>query len=120
MNYIRTENHIWHLIKSLIHSSELKYKNGDFKGAVADKKQANRLFLSNLNIIGIEDQFYALLKDSVMGNPKYDLIQDYKVRIDAPKRAEIISRLEALAESKYEAEDYKGAIRAMRRADKYR
>ena len=50
---------------------------------------------------------------------KFDLIFDHKMKIDEIKRNEIVKMLEHKSEEKLKNHDYKGAIKALRRADKY-
>ena len=50
---------------------------------------------------------------------KFDLIFDHKLKIDEIKRNEIVKMLEQKSKEKLESLDYKGAIKAFRRAEKY-
>ena len=50
---------------------------------------------------------------------KYDLISDYKKVISNKRKEEVIKKLELLSELKYQSGDYKGSIKAIRRAEKY-
>ena len=100
-------------VKSLIESSELKYKSGDYKGSINDRRKAKKL-------IGSNDRFQLLIREfKSKYESKYDLIEDYKRRINDSKKIEIIIKLETISEYKFNSEDYKGSIRAIRRAEKY-
>ena len=105
-------------VRKLIELSELKYKNKDFKGAIDDKREARKIITSS-GIHNKEDKFIELIKNSFTGKSKYDLINDYKLRIDSIKKTEIIKNLVILSETKYNSGDYEAAIKAMRRAEKY-
>ena len=50
---------------------------------------------------------------------KFDLIFDHKLKIDEIKINEIVKMLERKSEEKLKNLDYKGAIKALRRAEKY-
>ena len=50
---------------------------------------------------------------------KFDLINDHKLRIDESKINEIVKLLEQKSDEKYNNGDFKGAIRALRRSEKY-
>ena len=76
------------------------------------------IILQNKNLIGLDSTFKDLVKQ-VKGISKYDLIQDYKLRIDDNRKFEIITELEKQSELKYRSGDYKGSIRAIRRSEKY-
>ena len=52
-------------------------------------------------------------------NSKFDLIYDHKKRIDDQKRFQIINSLEDKSKEKYSTGDFKGAIKALRRSEKY-
>ena len=120
--------------------SNSRYKNGDFKGAIEDKRKAIkiRLFeidelaeLNNIKIdyknillgtfikIELETKYNILIKAAKVQKNKYDLIADYKRVISNKKKEEVIKKLESLSESKYKIGDYKGSIKAIRRAEKY-
>tara|TARA_B100001250_G_C19556270_1_gene681302 strand:- start:44 stop:400 length:357 start_codon:yes stop_codon:yes gene_type:complete len=109
----------WALLSALVHRSELKYESGDYKGAIDDKYQAKRLIISHSHLTDLKTRFKQLIRKIRFAQSKYDLIQDYKTRLDHTKKLEIISKLEKISELKYESGDYKGSIRAMRRAEKY-
>ena len=50
---------------------------------------------------------------------KFDLIFDHKLRIDELKKNEIIKFLQQKSEEKFQKGDYKGAVKALRRSEKY-
>ena len=111
-----------HLLSSLINlvdSSESKYISGDYKGALIDKRIARKIIIDNKNIIELESRYKEIIRSKIIKPSKYDLIQDYKKRIDDIKKKDIIEILESKSESKYMSGDFKGAIIALRRAEKY-
>ena len=120
--------------------SNSRYKNGDYQGAIDDKRNARKIRLleikecyeSNVNKIDyknillgafdeidLEPKYITLIKGSRILKSKYDLIADYKKVISETRKEEVIKKLEALSESKYKIGDYKGSIKAIRRAEKY-
>ena len=120
--------------------SNSRYKNGDFKGAIEDKRKAKEIRLFEIdksnefyntridykNILlgtflkmNLEPKYNALIKVSKIRKSKYDLIADYKKVISKKRKEEIIKKLELISESKYKSGDYKGSIKAIRRAEKY-
>ena len=104
------------LIK-LTRSSEKKFKLGNFKGAIDDKKKANAILKSKScdeKIIGKYREELSTLYSS-----KFDLIFDHKLKINEIKRNEIVKMLEQKSKEKIKSFDYKGAIKALRRAEKY-
>jgi len=56
---------------------------------------------------------------SSLYSSKFDLIFDHKLKIDEIKRNEIVKMLEHKSKEKLKNLDYKGAIKALRRAEKY-
>ena len=101
----------------LTRSSDQKYKEGDFKGSYEDKLKVRSLLESNLCDKNIR---YILKKElTLLYNSKFDLINDHKTRIDDQKRYKIIKLLENKSEEKYIIGDFKAAIKALRRAEKY-
>jgi len=125
---------------SLNGRSNSRYKNGDFKGSIEDKRKAKKIRLleidksSELNNIkidyrnillgiitdmGLEPKYKVLIKVSKIKKSRYDLIEDYKKVISNERKEEVIKKLEFLSESKYDAGDYKASIKAIRRAEKY-
>jgi len=120
--------------------SNSRYKNGDFKGAIEDKRKAKEIRLLEIdkykrfdntkidyrNIllgtfikIDLEPKYNALIKVSKIQKSKYDLIADYKKVISKKRKEEVMKKLEFISESKYKSGDYKGSIKAIRRAEKY-
>ncbi len=120
--------------------SNSRYKNGDYHGAINDKRKAKKIRLLELHnsneldntkidyknillgtfkTIDLEPKYNALIKGSEIRKSKYDLIADYKKVISEKRKDEVISELEIISESKYEIGDYKGSIKAIRRAEKY-
>ncbi len=120
--------------------SNSRFKNGDYKGAINDKRQAKKIrlleieqssglnsnkidyksiLLGNFIKIDLEAKYNILIQASKIRKSKYDLISDYKKVIGAEKKDEVIKKLELISESKYEIGDYKGSIKAIRRAERY-
>ena len=120
--------------------SNSRYKNGDYKGAIEDKIKAinikkletgksqeyNNIKVNYRNILlstfikkDLEPKYFALIQVSKIRKSKYDLIADYKKVISKKRKEEIIKKLELISESKYKSGDYKGSIKAIRRAEKY-
>ena len=125
---------------SLSGRSTSRYKNGDYLGAINDKRKAKKIRLFEIDhfselkdsiidykniLLGtfvgldLEPKYNALIKASRIRKSKYDLIADYKKIIGAKRKEEVIKKLELISESKYKNGDYKGSIKAMRRAEKY-
>jgi len=50
---------------------------------------------------------------------KFDLLFDHKLKIDEIKINQIVKMLEQKSKEKLKSLDYKGAIKAFRRAEKY-
>ena len=67
----------------------------------------------------MEKKLKLLIKELNVRNSKYDLIDDYKLQINDKKKSEIINSLEKTSEIKLKSGDYKGAINAIRRSEKY-
>ena len=105
-------------IIELTRSSDQKYKEGDFKGSFEDKLKVRSLLESNLCDKNIKD----ILKKELtrLYNSKFDLIYDHKKRIDDQKRYKIIKLLENKSKEKRLIGDFKAAIKALRRSEKYR
>ena len=104
-------------IIGLTRSSDQKYREGDFKGSFEDKLEVRSLLESNLCDKNIK---YVLKKELTrLYNSKFDLIYDHKKRIDDLKRYKIINSLENKSKEKYSTGDFKGAIKALRRSEKY-
>ena len=104
------------LIK-LTRSSERKFKRGNFKGALDDKMKANAILKSKFCNEKILEKYRDEL--SSLYSSKFDLIFDHKLRINEIKINEIVKMLERKSEEKFKNLDYKGAIKALRRAEKY-
>ncbi len=56
---------------------------------------------------------------SSLYSSKFDLIFDHKLKIDEIKINEIVKILERKSEEKLKSLDFRGAIKALRRAEKY-
>ena len=104
------------LIK-LTKSSENKFKLGNFKGALEDKMKANAILNSQSCDEKIIEKYRKEL--SSLYSSKFDLIFDHKMKIDEIKINEIVKMLENKSKDKLKNLDYKGAIKALRRAEKY-
>ena len=98
-------------------SSERKFREGNFKGAIEDKREVRNLLNSKFCDEDIIKKFKEEL--SYLYVSKFDLINDHKLRIDELKINKIIKSLEQKSEDKYNKGDFKGAIRALRRSEKY-
>ena len=98
--------------RDLLKSSESNFKKGAYKEAVYERRKARE-------IIGTEEKFIDLIKELILNNSKYNLIADYKMRIDELKRDQIIKDLKTKSDSQYKSGDYKGCIRSLRRIEKY-
>ena len=98
-------------------SSEKKFKLGNFKGAIDDKLKANAILKSK----SCNEKIIAKYREELsrLYSSKFDLIFDHKLKIDEIKINEIVKMLERKSEEKLKNLDYKGAIRALRRAEKY-
>ena len=98
-------------------SSDRKFKEGNFKGAIEDKREVRCL----LNSKFCDDEILKKFKEelSYLYESKFDLINDHKLRIDESKINEIVKFLEQKSDEKYNKGDFKGAIKALRRSEKY-
>ena len=104
-------------LSMLTKSSEKKFKQGNFKGALEDKMKANEILNSKVSDEKIIEKYK---KDiSSLYSSKFDLIFDHKQKIDETKRSKIVKMLEYKSKEKLKNLDYKGAIKALRRAEKY-
>ena len=101
----------------LTRSSERKFKQGDFKGALDDKTKVHLILKSKTCNEKIIAKFFKEL--SSLYSSKFDLIFDHKLKIDEIKRQKIVKMLEDKSKKKLKTFDYKGAIKALRRAEKY-
>ena len=104
-------------ILKLTRSSEKKFKLGNFKGAIDDKIKANAILKSKSCDEKIIEKYREEL--SRLYSSKFDLIFDHKLKIDEIKRNEIVKMLEQKSKERLKNLDYKGAIKALRRAEKY-
>jgi len=104
------------LIK-LTRSSENKFKQGNFKGALEDKMKANAILKSKTCDEKIMEKYKEEL--SSLYSSKFDLIFYHKLKIDEIKSNEIVKMLEQKSKERLKNLDYKGAIKALRRAEKY-
>ena len=111
-NQLRIEN-----IVNQTRSSERKFREGDFKGAIDDKREVRCLLNSNLANEDILKKFKEEL--FFIYESKFDLINDHKLRIDESKINKIVEFLEQKSDEKYNNGDFKGAVRALRRSEKY-
>ena len=98
-------------------SSERKFKEGNFKGAIEDKREVRFILNSKFYDKDIFNKFKEEL--ACLYASKFDLINDHKLRIDASKIKKIVKLLEQKSDEKYHKGDFKGAIRALRRSEKY-
>ena len=101
----------------LSRSSEHKYKEGDYKGALKDKREAKSILNSPLCDNYIRNKLKEELSNLYYS--RFDLIYDHKIRLDKFKKKEIIDLLEKKSKDRYKEGDYKGAIKALRRSEKY-
>ncbi len=104
-------------IIKLTRSSEKKFKLGNFKGALEDKMKAKSILKSKSCDEKIMEKYKEEL--SCLYSSKFDLIFDHKLKIDAKKINEIVKLLENKSKQKLKNLDYRGAIKALRRAEKY-
>ena len=104
-------------IIKLTRSSEEKFKLRNYKGALEDKMKANKILKSKSCDKKIIDKYKKEL--SSLYSSKFDLIFDHKLKIDEIKINEIVKLLELKSEEKLKNLDYRGAIKALRRAEKY-
>ena len=104
-------------IIKLTRSSEKKFKLGNFKGALEDEIKANEI----LKYKSCDEKIIEKYREELSNlySSKFDLIFDHKLKIDAIKRNEIVQMLERKSEEKLKNHDYRGAIKALRRAEKY-
>ena len=112
-----TQNEILLKIINLIKSSENKYKEKNFKGSLEDKLMIKSLISEISSNKEIMDKYKKEL--SKLYSSKFDLIKDHKMRIDEGKRIKIINLLEQKSQEKLLNYDYEGAVKALRRSEKY-
>ncbi|MBO8232261.1 hypothetical protein CU311_06170 [Prochlorococcus marinus str. MU1402] len=104
-------------IIKLTRSSEKKFKLGNYKDALEDKMKANEILKSKSCDKKIIEKYREEL--SILYSSKFDLIFDHKLKIDEIKINEIVKMLERKSKEKLKNLDYRGAIKALRRAEKY-
>ena len=104
-------------IINLTRSGERKFREGNFKGAIEDKREVRVLLNSKFCDEDIINKFKQEL--FFLYQSKFDLINDHKLKIDQLKINKIIYLLEQKSEEKYNKGDFKGAVRALRRSEKY-
>ena len=104
------------LIK-LTRSSEKQFKRGNFKEALEDKMKAKAILKSKSCDEKMIQKYRKEL--SSLYSSKFDLIFDHKLKIDEKKINKIVKMLECKSEEKLKNLDYRGAIKALRRAEKY-
>ena len=112
-----TQNEILLRIISLIKSSEKKYKENNFKGSLEDKLEIKSLISKLSSNKEIMDKYKKELSN--LYSSKFDLIKDHKMIIDDEKRMKIINLLEKKSQEKILNKDYEGAVKALRRSEKY-
>ena len=105
-------------IIKLTRASEKKFKLGNFRGALEDKMKVNEILKSKSCDQKIIDKYREEL--SSLYSSKFDLIFDHKLKIDEVKINEIVKMLELKSKEKLKNHDYRGAIKALRRAEKYK
>ena len=98
-------------------SSERKFKDGNYKAAIEERRKVRSLLKSELYDEQVLKKFKQEL--SYLYISKFDLINDHKLRIDELKINNIVKLLEKKSDEKYHKGDFKGAIRALRRSEKY-
>ena len=104
-------------IIKLTRSSEKKFKLGNFKGAIDDKIKSNAILKSKDCDEKMMQEYRKEL--SSLYCSKFDLIFDHKLKINEIKINEIVKMLEQKSKEKLKNLDYRGAIKALRRAEKY-
>ena len=97
--------------------SEKKFQQGDFKGAIEGKRELKSILNAKLVDGEIIEKYKEEL--SKLYFSKFDLIFDHKLRINELKKNKLIKLLEEKSDQKYKIGDYKGAIKALRRSEKY-
>ena len=102
-------------IINLTRSGERKFREGNFKGAIEDKREVKCM----LNSKYCDEYIFKKFKEELyyLYESKFDLINDHKLRIDESKKNKIVRLLEQKSDEKYKKGDFKGAIRALRRSE---
>ena len=105
-------------IISLTKSSENKFKEKKFKESLEDKLEIKSLMNEKLKS---NKEFMNKYKQelSKLYSSKFDLIKDHKMKIDDKKKMEIINLLEKKSQEKLLNCDYEGAVKALRRSERY-
>ncbi len=98
-------------------SSERKFRKGNFKGAIEEKRKVRLLLNSKFCDKDIIKKFREELSNLYAS--KFDLINDHKLRLDELQINKIVKLLKQKSDEKYNKGDFKGAIRALRRSEKY-
>ena len=98
-------------------SSEKKYKEGNYIGAIEEKREVRLLLNSKFCDKDAVIKFKKEL--SSLYSSKFDLINDHKLRLGDSEINKIVNLLEQKSDEKYRKGDFKGAIRALRRSEKY-
>ena len=93
-------------------SSEKKFREGNFKGAIEDKRKVRVLLNSKFCDEDIIKKFKEEL--FLLYQSKFDLINDHKLKIDELKIIEIINLLEQKSEEKYNKGDFKGSSKSIK------
>ena len=98
-------------------SSEKKFKEGNFKEALEDKMKAKKILKSK----SCDEKIFKKYRKELSNlySSKFDLIFDHKQKINEKKINQIVKMLEIKSEEKFKNLDYRGAIKALRRAEKY-
>ena len=104
-------------IVRLLRLSEKKFKQGNYKGAMDDKMKLNTMLKSKSCDKKTIEKYREEL--SILYSSRFDLIFDHKLKINEIKRNEIVKMLEQKSKERFKNLDYKGAIKALRRAEKY-
>ena len=104
-------------IIELTKSSEKKFKEGNFKGAIDERRKVSKILKLKSGDSEIVEKFKEELTN--LYSSKFDLIFDHKLRINESKKNEFVKLLRQKSEEKYNKGDYKGAIKAIRRSEKY-
>ena len=87
-------------------SSERKFKEGNFIGAIEDKREVRCLLNSKFCDKDIVRIFKKEL--SSLYSSKFDLINDHKLKIDELKNNKIVKFLQQKSDEKYNKGDFKG------------
>ena len=98
-------------------SSERKFKEGNFIGAIEDKRKVRFFLNSKFCDKAIVRDFKKEL--SRLYSSKFELINDHKLRLNESEIKKIVNLLEQKSDEKYRNGDFKGAVKALRRSEKY-